>query len=417
MVKRLRRPARPSFVGLPCQIRPAAIEVLRLMLKRCKLAPIEVAMRNAAVTPSKARNQLTLAELSSLDAITHGHGRLIDFRRLVDANNLTEVLAKDFKIGGDEVMAATEAAEAALLGCARRIEQTGKIGFSGPELAAMREMLEWHQAQRETASRGRLSGGDQAADGAGWQWRCDGGDAVNELALFAGAGGGILGGHLLGWRTVCAVEWEPYPEAVLIQRQNDGILPPFPVWDDVRTFDGRPWAGRVDVVSGGFPCQDISSAGKGAGLDGEQSGLWSEMVRIIREVRPRYAFVENSPMLTSRGLGRVLGDLAEMGFDAKWGVLGADEVGAPHQRKRIWIVANSKRNEQPREEPCERTAGRVGWEFKPMAWDRDWESALREFRGMGDGMARSWGRTDAIRNGQVPAVAAAAWKILTSSVA
>ena len=165
---------------------------------------------------------------------------------------------------------------------------------------------------------------------------------MNELALFAGAGGGILGGHLLGWRTVCAVEWEPYPASVLCARQNDGLLPPFPIWDDVQTFDGRPWKGIVDVVSGGFPCQDISTAkGKGDGLDGEQSGLWREMARIIHEVRPRFVFVENSPALTSRGLGRVLGDLAEMGFDARWGVLGAADVGAPHQRDRIWIVAHA----------------------------------------------------------------------------
>ena len=161
---------------------------------------------------------------------------------------------------------------------------------------------------------------------------------MNELALFAGAGGGILGGKLLGWRTVCAVEWEPYPASVLCARQNDGFLPPFPVWDDVQTFDGRPWAGIVDVVSGGFPCQDISAAGKGAGIDGERSGMWGEMARIIHEVQPRYVFVENSPMLTSRGLGRVLGDLASMGFDARWGVLGAADVGAPHQRNRIWIA-------------------------------------------------------------------------------
>lgn len=165
---------------------------------------------------------------------------------------------------------------------------------------------------------------------------------MNELALFAGAGGGILGGHLLGWRTVCAVEWEPYPASVLAARQNDGLLPPFPIWDDVCTFDGRPWQGIVDVVSGGFPCQDISLAGTGKGLDGERSGLWGEMARIIREVRPRYTLVENSPALTSRGLGRVLGDLAEMGFDAEWGVLGANSVGAPHIRKRIWIVAHTK---------------------------------------------------------------------------
>ena len=168
---------------------------------------------------------------------------------------------------------------------------------------------------------------------------------MKELALFAGAGGGILGGKLLGWTTVCAVEWEPYPCAVLCARQNEGILPPFPIWDDVRTFDGKPWRGRVDVVSGGFPCQDISAAGKGAGIDGERSGMWAHMARIIREVGPRFAFVENSPMLTSRGLGRVLGDLAAMGYDARWGVLGAHHAGAPHKRDRIWIVADAKNSE------------------------------------------------------------------------
>ena len=164
---------------------------------------------------------------------------------------------------------------------------------------------------------------------------------MNELALFAGAGGGILGGLLLGWRTICAVEIDPYCRSVLLARQRDGMLEPFPIWDDVRTFDGRPWSGLVDVISGGFPCQDISAAGKGAGIDGERSGLWREFARIIGEVRPRFAFVENSPNLTCRGLGRVLGDLAEMGFDARWCVLGADDAGAPHERKRIWIAAHS----------------------------------------------------------------------------
>ncbi len=107
------------------------------------------------------------------------------------------------------------------------------------------------------------------------------GEVMRELALFAGAGGGILGGSLLGWRTICAVERDPYAAGVLIARQNDGSLPPFPVWDDVSTFDGRPWRGAVDVISGGFPCQDISIAGKGAGITGERSGLWKEMARII----------------------------------------------------------------------------------------------------------------------------------------
>ena len=164
---------------------------------------------------------------------------------------------------------------------------------------------------------------------------------MRELHLFAGAGGGILGGILLGHTCVCAVELEPYCRNVLLQRQRDGILPRFPIWDDVRTFDGKPWRGRVDVVCGGFPCQDISAAGKGAGITGERSGLWSEMARVIGEVRPRYAFVENSPMLTVRGLGTVLRDLAAMGYDARWGIVSAANAGAPHKRERIWILADA----------------------------------------------------------------------------
>ena len=164
---------------------------------------------------------------------------------------------------------------------------------------------------------------------------------LRELHLFAGAGGGILGGILLGHVPVCAVELEEYPRNVLLQRQRDGILPWFPVWDDVRTFDGRPWRGRVDLIAGGFPCQDISAAGKGAGIDGSRSGLWSEFARIIGEVRPHFVFVENSPNLTTRGLGRVLGDLATLGFDAEWCVLGADDAGAPHKRDRIWVLGRN----------------------------------------------------------------------------
>ena len=165
---------------------------------------------------------------------------------------------------------------------------------------------------------------------------------MNELALFAGCGGGILAGHLLGWRCVAAVEIEDYPRRVLLQRQADGLLPRFPIWDDICTFDGLPWQGKIDVVSGGFPCTDISIAGRGAGLDGEQSSMWYHMARVVSEVRPRFVFVENSPMLIHRGIGRVLGDLSAIGYDSKWTVMGAADVGAPHQRDRIWIVANAR---------------------------------------------------------------------------
>lgn len=234
------------------------------------------------------------------------------------------------------------------------------------------------------------------------------------MHLFAGAGGGVLADILLGHQCVCAVEIEPYCQQVLSARQKDGSLPWFPIFDDVTKFDGGPWKGLIDIVAGGFPCQDLSSAGKGAGLKGAQSGLWSEMRRIISEVRPRYAFIENSPMLVTRGLETVICDLAEMGYGCRWGIISAAECGAHHERKRIWIVADSQRDKQSRQESRIWQAGRVGRKFQYLAWNRDWESALREFRGMGDGMARSVDRTDAIRNGQVPAVAATAWSILSS---
>ena len=184
---------------------------------------------------------------------------------------------------------------------------------------------------------------------------------MNELALFAGSGGGILGGKLLGWNTIAAVEIEEYPREILLQRQRDGILKPFPIWDDITTFDGRPWKGLIDIISGGFPCQDISAAGKGAGIDGERSGLWGEMARVIDEVRPRFAFVENSPMLTIRGLGRVLGDLSEMGYNARWCVLGADDAGAPHRRKRIWILAYAN-NDRSHSGSFKRSPNKKRWE-------------------------------------------------------
>jgi DNA (cytosine-5)-methyltransferase 1 len=308
--------------------------------------------------------------------------------------------------------------------------------------------------------------------------------SLNELALFAGAGGGILGGHLLGWRTICAVERDAYAAGILAQRQNDRILAPFPIWSDVTTFDGRPWRGRVDVVSGGFPCQDISAAGRGAGIDGERSGLWREMERVICEVEPRFVYVENSPMLTSRGLGTVLGDMAALGFNARWGVLSAADVGAPHLRERIWIFAYSNREniwQQPiaecgsgsaaivkpngesefvansdRAERRPQHSAREGWAQQWAQWQRTgagsesiacsdstspglqerkifgngqsearqsdareiaigtswWESEPDVDR-VADGVAYRVDRLKAIGNGQVPAVAAAAFSILS----
>lgn len=149
----------------------------------------------------------------------------------------------------------------------------------------------------------------------------------------------MLAASILGWRTVCAVEIDPGARKIMLDRQRDGVIERFPIWDDIKTFNGKPWRGSVDVITGGFPCQDISQCGAGAGLDGKRSGLWVEMARVICEVRPKLVQVENSPMLTSRGLGRVLSDLARMGYDAKWGVFRASSVGAAHHRARLFLVA------------------------------------------------------------------------------
>ncbi len=261
---------------------------------------------------------------------------------------------------------------------------------------------------------------------------------MRELALFAGAGGGILGGKLLGWRTVCAVELDPYARRVLLARQSDGCLDRFPIWDDVRTFNGTQWRGTVDVISGGFPCQDISAAGKGAGITGKKSGLWSHMVRIIGEVRPRFVFVENSPLLVSRGLAVVLGDLATMGYDAQWGVLGAEHAGAPHKRHRLWIVANadSDRKLQP-ERRIEKQRGRFGYcgqalanaylsrpqgqveseareggSWRSVSNHGSWWHTEPDVGRVANGVASRVDRLRALGNGQVPAVAALAWNIL-----
>jgi DNA (cytosine-5)-methyltransferase 1 len=251
------------------------------------------------------------------------------------------------------------------------------------------------------------------------------GGNVNELALFAGAGGGILGGHLLGWRTVCAVERDAYTAQLLAQRQTDGLLPAFPIWSDVCSFDGRPWRGVVDVVSGGFPCQDISAAGNGLGIAGARSGLWRQMARITDEVRPRYVELENSPLLVGRGLAVVLGDLAEMGYDARWGVVGAADFGAPHQRNRIWLIAEDTN------QTMANTGGEHGKGILPGSTDspnrggpfkrspgscRDgigWWSSEPGMGRVADGVAHRVDRIKALGNGQVPIVAATAFNLLS----
>ena len=161
------------------------------------------------------------------------------------------------------------------------------------------------------------------------------------MALCAGYGGldlGLdlaLGGRL---RTVCYVEREARSAETLVARMEESTLERAPIWDDLRTFDGRPWRGRVDILTAGYPCQPFSSAGKRLGAD-DPRHLWPEVRRILRETGAPVAFFENVRGHVSKGLADVLANLDADGFDAEWGVLGAGEVGAPHKRERLWILA------------------------------------------------------------------------------
>ena len=160
------------------------------------------------------------------------------------------------------------------------------------------------------------------------------------LDLFSGIGGFALGLEAAGFETVAFCEISPKCRHLLNHH-----WPEVPAYDDICTLTAerlRADGIAVDAICGGFPCQDISFAGKGAGLAGERSGLWREYARLIRELRPRVVIVENVSALLSRGLGDVLGDLAEIGYDAEWDCIRASDVGAPHLRNRLWIVAYAR---------------------------------------------------------------------------
>jgi DNA (cytosine-5)-methyltransferase 1 len=155
---------------------------------------------------------------------------------------------------------------------------------------------------------------------------------LTNLSLFSGAGGLDLGARLVGgFRTVAYVEYDRYAQGVLMSRMRSGDLDDAPIFEDVRTFDGRRLRGGVDVVSGGFPCQDVSRAHSGSGIGGGRSGLYGQQLRIVCEVGANFVLLENvAGLFDDGGLGVVLGDLAELGYDAEWSRISACAVGAPH---------------------------------------------------------------------------------------
>jgi DNA (cytosine-5)-methyltransferase 1 len=266
--------------------------------------------------------------------------------------------------------------------------------------------------------------------------------------LFGGIGGFSLGFERAGLTKRWSVEIDPYCQRVLRKH-----WPNCGEWDDVRTFPPDPaedW--RVDVIAGGFPCQDISNAGPRVGIEGSRSGLWSEFSRIIRVLRPRFVVVENVPEITlpRGGLGVVLGDLASMGFDARWGCISAGQLGANHERERIWIVAHSDSNrlqvgeyepgasiktparEQVRKKDCRDStqktnpnatggeyslggnASGIGGYWQSVPWNRNWQIKDKPtLDGTEDGFPHRLDQLKALGNAQVPRVAATAFTLLS----
>jgi DNA (cytosine-5)-methyltransferase 1 len=163
---------------------------------------------------------------------------------------------------------------------------------------------------------------------------------MNALDLFSGIGGISLG--LQEYVTTIAYcENDRHAQSVLLSRMHDGSIDKGPIWDDITTLKGSDIPCRIDIIVGGFPCQDLSVAGRGEGLAGKRSGLFYEVCRLVKEIQPSFVFLENVPAIRTRGLREVIREFTDMGYDCRWTCVSAQEVGAPHLRKRWFLLAYS----------------------------------------------------------------------------
>jgi len=255
------------------------------------------------------------------------------------------------------------------------------------------------------------------------------------MHLFAGHGGGLLADLILGHRPVVAVEWDRYACQVLRERAADGWFPGLHVWEgDVRLFDPSEYAGQVDCIHAGFPCTDLSSAGKQAGIGPEtRSGLYREALRIAGIVRPKQLFLENVADIVTNGIGTVLADLAALGYDSEWLCLRASDCGATHERDRWWLLGNSNLHKQSvsaindetqvmqgtgqcnaaNGSRCEERGVSIGIQPEHARHCGDsWWKAKPDLPGVANGMANQSHRLKGIGNGQVPLQAATAYRLL-----
>jgi DNA (cytosine-5)-methyltransferase 1 len=236
---------------------------------------------------------------------------------------------------------------------------------------------------------------------------------MNGLSLFSGIGG--LDVALSDWvKPIAYCEIDSYCQGVLLSRMADEMLPDAPIWDDISTFQGLYFNGNVDIIYGGFPCQDISIAGHGKGLEGGRSGLFFQIVRLAKEIKPKFIFLENVPAITSRGGLRVVREITEMGYDCRWCVISAASVGAKHLRKRWFLLAYSQ------SERLHERGQSIGAAKRQPGFENHIEYAEQykepenklEMVGMVDDIPYRLDRIKSLGNAVVPAQAKEAFKIL-----
>lgn len=199
---------------------------------------------------------------------------------------------------------------------------------------------------------------------------------LNGLDLFSGIGGITIA--LRDWvRPVAYCEIDPYCQGVLLSQIAKGNVPWAPIWGDISTFDPKNLQRDIDIIYGGFPCQDISVAGRGKGLEGERSGLFFEIVRLSKEIKPPFIFLENVPAITGRGGLRVIREIAEMGYDCRWCVISAASIGALHRRERWFLLAHTssqRRQQESRSTSCNESQNERGAEennYEPKCVGKD----------------------------------------------
>ena len=257
---------------------------------------------------------------------------------------------------------------------------------------------------------------------------------MNGLSLFTGIGG--IDVALSEWvRPITYCEIEPYCQSVLLQRMQEGYLPKAPIWDDIRTlrdalFDSGIIYKEIDIIYGGFPCQDISIAGSGKGLEGERSGLFFEIMHLAEEIKPKFLFLENVPAITTRGGIRIVKEITALGYDCRWCIISASEIGALHRRERWFLLAQSmssyssndsnshsipseqtdkktisiSTNKKPRRRPT-----RLYW---PLESVEHWKKTVSEICRVTNGVSNGLDRLKSLGNSVVPEQVNRAFKYL-----